>query len=64
MARLSITLTEKAYEIYCKIKSHERSKFVSDAIIEKHNSGAGTQQQIDELRGRIEKLERGKGKWK
>jgi hypothetical protein len=51
LARLSITLTEKAHEIYKAIKSHERSKFVSDAIISKWRSGTG-------LEARVERLER------
>lgn len=41
MTRMSITLTERALEIYKSIKPHERSKFVSEAIIEKHQREKG-----------------------
>jgi hypothetical protein len=58
LARLSITLTEKAYEIYQKIKSHDRSKFVSDAIIEKWIFGTEHGQHIRDMEARVERLER------
>jgi hypothetical protein len=45
-------LTDKAHDIYQKIKSHERSKFVSDAIIEKYEGSPNI------MNERIEALER------
>lgn len=61
MSRLSIGLTEKAYEIYKSIKPHERSKWVAEAIEEKHNkeSNPFTEEQmkvIYTLKEEIEKL--------
>ena len=60
MARLSITLTEKAYEIYRKVKSHERSKFVSDAIAEKWNGSTEFDIRLEDIEKRLERLEGGK----
>jgi TolA-binding protein len=60
---ISIKLRHEAKAIYENLPKKGKGEWVSDAIITKHaqDAGTGTQQQIDELRGRIEKLEGGKG---
>ena len=75
--REMIDLTPEAFEIYRQWGNHRKSEFISQLIIDHHNrengnppvvaaqygygNSAELQQQIDELRGRIEKLEGGKG---
>ena len=52
MSRLSIILSKEARDIYNKVKPHDKSKYVSDAIVEKHNREKGiifTPEQIEYL---------------
>lgn len=61
MKRLNIELTEESLKIYKAVPLFERSKFVSDAIIEKHTRDTGTslEQRFDDIERRLQKLEKG-----
>lgn len=54
--RLSIYLTSEALKIYDSWPRHERSKMVSEAIIEKHSKTKEifTEEQLDTIRKEID----------
>ena len=59
----TITLTEPALKVYDSWPHMEKSKRVSEAIIQhEHDSGTGIQARVEALERKVDKLERGKGK--
>lgn len=56
---INTSVTDEAFEIYKGLPERRKGRFVSDAIIEKHQRDTGTdlQTQIDELRKRIGEIE-------
>jgi len=64
MRRINPVVSQQAYDIVQKIPKMHKGEWVSGAIVEKHARDTGTdlQAQIDELRARVERLEKeGKG---
>lgn len=56
MKRLTFTITDEAMQIYQSWTSHERSKMVSEAIIE-YSKKADINNEIKRLKKRISKIE-------
>jgi len=55
---ISIKLRHEAKQVYDNLPAKGKGEWVSDAIITKHaqDSGAGLEEQIRELRSRVERL--------
>lgn len=65
MPRKTIDLSEKAFEIYKEIQRDDRSKYVSEAIIEKADIEQGNTliQRIEELERKVKELEKKVKEW-
>ena len=63
LKRITFTIAQEANEVYEKIKPHDRSRYVSEAIIEKYYRQENTMDmRITELERKVKELEKRAGK--
>ncbi len=60
---INTSVTDEAFDIYKGLPERRKGRYVSDAIIEKHQRDTGTslEQRMDEIEKRMDEIE---AKWK